>query len=611
MIGLLLRITEDDDSPSRASGTGLRFVLTLTVLTAVAQGVAFALLVPVLRTLLGPTPSDCWPWLGGFAAAVAVFGVLMMRTTLAGYELGGAILRTLHHRLGDHIATLPLGWFAGERVGQVSTLAGEGIMHVANAVANLLRPIVFAVVTPVTVVLLMFLFDWRIALVMLATTPVIAATFWLTGLLVARAERGTHAATAVAGTRVVEFAQSQRILRSCGQITRGYAALDEALLAQRDAGRALVTAVVPGLVTFTFVVQAAFTAVLWYGTYLAAAGSVDPATLLAMLVLAVRFVEPLIAASGLSAALKVARNHLHRVQDILDTPPLPEPAAPVRPRGADIEFDEVTFGYGDQPVLDGVSFLAAAGSLTALAGASGAGKTTVTRLIARFFDTDSGSVLVGGQDVRDVQSDVLMSMVSMVFQDVYLFDVSILDNIRLARPDATEEEIRQAAAAARVDEIVARLPDGWDTRVGEGGTILSGGERQRVAIARAMLKDAPIVIADEPTSALDPENEVAIRDGLHALAQDRTVVVIAHRPATLVAAAQVLFLADGRIVERGRHDDLLVAGGRYAEFWRSRERARGWRIGTEGAVTPSRATDTECPSPAGTDQTMTMQGARQ
>ncbi|RMI28210.1 ABC transporter ATP-binding protein [Nocardia stercoris] len=582
-----MKITDKPGSPSSAR-TGLRTVLALTVATAVAQGVAFALLVPVLRALLGPTPGACGPWLGGFVGAVVVFGALLLRTTLAGYELGGSILRTLHHRMGDHIAALPLGWFGGERVGELSSLAGEGIMQVANAVANLLRPIVSAVVTPAIVVLLMFLFDWRIALVMLATTPVIAATFRLTGLLVARAEHGTHATATAAGARVVEFAQAQRILRSSGQITRGYAAFDAALLAQRDAGRRLVTAVVPGLVTFSFVVQAAFTAILWYGTYLAVNGSLDTPTLLALLVLAVRFVEPLIAASGLGAAVKVARNHLLRVQEILDTPPLPEATEPVEPGGAQIEFDTVTFGYGDRPVLDGVSFTAAEGSLTALAGASGAGKTTITRLIARFYDTDSGTVRVGGQDVRDMRPEVLMSMLSLVFQDVYLFDVSILDNIRLARPSASEEEVRQAAAAARVDEIVARLPQGWHTRVGEGGTILSGGERQRVSIARAMLKDAPIVLADEPTSALDAENEVAIRDGLRALARQRTVIVIAHRPATLADADQVLFLADGTIAERGRHDDLLEADGRYAGFWRDRERAAGWRLGSE---TPSAETD--------------------
>lgn len=564
--------------------TNLRAVITLTVLTGVAQGVVFALLVPVLRALLGPSPDDAWPWIAALTAVAGGYGILFLRTARAGYELGGAVLRAVHHRLGDHVSSLPLGWFGPQRVGELGTLAGEGVMAVANTVANLLRPIVSAVVTPATVVLLMFLFDWRVALAVLATTPVIAAAFWWTGRLVQHAEHGSHAATATAGTRVVEYAQAQRVLRSSGQISRGFSALDEALVAQRDAGRRLITVAVPGLVTFTLVVQAAFTVTLWYGTYLAAGGTLDTPTLLALLVLAVRFVEPLIAAGELGGALKVARNHLQRIHDILATPPLPEPTTPSRPEGTGVEFDHVTFGYADtdgQPgstVLDDVSFTIPAGKLTALAGPSGAGKTTITRLIARFFDIDAGTVRLGGRDVRELPTEVLMAQLSLVFQDVYLFDGTIADNIRLARPDASDEQIRAAAAAARVDEIVARLPQGWDTRVGEGGTVLSGGERQRVSIARAMLKDAPIVLADEPTSALDPENEAAIRDGLAALAADRTVLVIAHRPATLVHADQVLFLADGKIAEQGRHTDLLAAGGRYAQFWRTRERAEGWRL---------------------------------
>ncbi|MCZ4556783.1 ABC transporter ATP-binding protein [Rhodococcus maanshanensis] len=564
--------------------TDLRAVITMTALTAVVQGVLFALLVPVLRALFGPTPAQAWPWIAALTVAAIGYGVLFQRTARAGYQLGGSVLRALHHRLGDHVSTLPLGWFGPQRVGELGTLAGEGVMAVANTVANLLRPIVSAVVTPATVVLLMLVFDWHIALAILATTPFIAAAFWWTGRLVQHAEQGSHAATAAAGTRVVEYAQAQRILRSSGQISRGFSALDEALVAQRDAGRRLITFAVPGLVSFTLVVQAAFTVALWYGTYLVTAGELDTPTLLALLVLAVRFVEPLIAAGELGGALKVARNHLQRVHDILATQPLPEPADPAHPDGAGIEFDRVTFGYSGAngetgtPVLDDVSFTIPTGKLTALAGPSGAGKTTVTRLIARFFDTDAGTIRVGGCDVRDLRTEVLMSKLSLVFQDVYLFDGSILDNIRLARPDATDEQVHDAAAAARVDEIVARLPQGWDTRVGEAGAILSGGERQRISIARAMLKDAPIVLADEPTSALDPENEAAIRAGLHALAANRTVLVIAHRPATFASADQVLFLADGAIAEHGRHDDLVAAGGRYAQFWRARESAQGWRL---------------------------------
>jgi ATP-binding cassette subfamily B protein len=229
-------------------------------------------------------------------------------------------------------------------------------------------------------------------------------------------------------------------------------------------------------------------------------------------------------------------------------------------------------------VLRGVSLTVPARTMTALVGPSGSGKTTVTRVIARFFDVGAGAVRIGGADVRDLGTERVMSLVSPVFQDVYLFDVTIAENIRIGRPDAGDDEVRRAARLARVDEIVERLPDGWDTRVGEGGAMLSGGERQRVSIARAILKDAPIVLLDEATAALDPENEAAVQDALAALTADRTLLVIAHRLPTIAAADQIAFLDGGRITERGTHAELLARGGRYADFWRQRSRAQGWRL---------------------------------
>jgi ATP-binding cassette subfamily B protein IrtB len=251
---------------------------------------------------------------------------------------------------------------------------------------------------------------------------------------------------------------------------------------------------------------------------------------------------------------------------------------------ADVEFVNVSFRYGEQPVLRDVSFRVPARRVTALVGPSGAGKTTITRLIARFWDVGSGQVLVGGTDVRQLPTEELMSRISLVFQDVFLFDGTLRDNIRLGRPDATEAELREAARLARVEEIVARLPNGWDTRVGEGGSTLSGGERQRVSIARAILKDAPIVLLDEATAALDPENAAAVQDALSALAAGRTLLIIAHRLETVTTAEQILVLDGGQIVEHGRHQELLDRGGRYAALLSQRNRAFSWRLSSHGPV---------------------------
>jgi ATP-binding cassette, subfamily B, bacterial IrtB/YbtQ len=557
----------------------LRRTVGLAVATAVLEGVAFALLVPVLRALLGDRPTGVWPWLAGLVVVACGYAVLRYVAVAAGYRLGAGLARGLYQRLGDHVAQLPLGWFGADRVGALSRLTTKGVVDVMTGPAHLLVPLVGAVVTPATVVLAMFVFDWRIALAALATAPVLLVVYRWSGRLITEAERINDAATAEAAGRVVEFAQAQPVLRAFGRDGAGHRELDDALAAQRRAYRAMIIRGVPGITGFGIVVQAAFTAVLMVGVGLALGGSLAVPELLAMLVLAVRFVEPMSAAAEHAGRLTLCRNALDRMAELLRTPPMPEPRHPRHSGGTDIEFDQVSFSYdtGDL-VLHDVSFRAPAGRVTALVGPSGAGKTTVFRLITRFFDTTAGAVRIGGVDVRELSTEELMAKLALVFQDVYLFEGTIADNIRVGRPDATDEQVHEAARLARVTEIVDRLPDGWDTRVGEGGATLSGGERQRVSIARAILKDAPIVLLDEATSALDMESQAAVLDALGALAAGRTLLVIAHRLPTITTADHIVLLDQGRVAERGNHDELMAAAGRYAEFWGELDRARGWRL---------------------------------
>ena len=282
------------------------------------------------------------------------------------------------------------------------------------------------------------------------------------------------------------------------------------------------------------------------------------------------------------AIIQIMDASMERVLEVLNRTPLPEPDYDPELGRFDIEFKDVRFRYGDTDVLKDVSFTVPQNTITALVGPSGAGKTTIAHLIARFWDADSGRILVGGRNIKDMKTDRLLSYIAMVFQEVYLFNDSIANNIRFGGRDATDEEVIAAAKAAHCHEFIERLPDGYETVIGEGGATLSGGEKQRISIARAMLKDAPIVILDEATAYVDPENEILIQEAINSLVRSKTLIIIAHRLRTITTADQILVVDGGRVVEQGRHNELVDAGELYSRFWEKRQKARGWKIAKVG-----------------------------
>ncbi|WP_040786318.1 ABC transporter ATP-binding protein [Nocardia pneumoniae] len=561
MIRMLLRVL------GREYARPVRRTVALMTATSVAEGLSYALLVPVLRALFGSTPTDARPWLIAFGAAVAGYAALRYRSDLSGFLVGTTLLRGVYHRFGDHLARLPLGWFTPGRVGEVSILASEGVLQAMSVIAHLLAPLISASVTPLTIVAVMFAFDWHMGSAALAAVPVVAGIQIWAGRSMAAADAERTERTKDATGRVIEYLQAQPVLRAGGRTVERFRLLDDALSGLERASRRSILSALPGIVGLTLTVQAMFTALLALGAYLALGGNIGVPEVLAILVLAARCADPLLSLSEIGGQMRGARAGLAGLEAVLTTEPLPEAPEPIQPVGHDVEFESVSFQHGGRTVIDDLSLSVPEGGRLAIVGPSGAGKSTLLQLLARFYDVDAGAVRVGGADVRAISTDVLMRQIAIVFQDVYLFDGTIEENVRLGRPDADDAEVRAAATAARLDEVIERLPGGWAAKVGEGGALLSGGERQRVSIARALLKNAPIVLLDEVTSALDPVNEAAVHDGIERLMAGRTVVMIAHRLRTVQRADRIVFLDNGRIVEQGSHDELLRRGGRYADFW--------------------------------------------
>ena len=559
--------------------------IVLTVVTAVLQGVCFVLLVPLLSAMLAGDTDRIWFWTLVLVAVAAGYAVAMWFSARLAQRVAIDLVSGLQQRLGDKVAQLPLGTVDLDLTGKLARLTSKGVMQVSTVPAHLVRPIIHAIGTPATVVIGMTFLDWRIGLAVLVCLPLLAVTYYITGRVVGGRDRAYADATASAAGRIVEFAQVQPALRAYGGTRAAHHELERALGRQHHTYRAVLVGGSLAMSGFVLAIQAVITVVTVVAVGLALGGSIELPTLIALLVLGLRFAEPLVSIADLGSGMRVSANSLTEITEILDAPVLPEPkdpeAAPL-PADAGVELEGVGFGYvAGTPVLSDIGFTVAPGSTTALVGPSGSGKTTLTKLVARFHDVDSGTVRIGGVDVRELGTAHTMAAVSPVFQDVYLFSGSLLENIRMGRPEAGDAEVFAAARAAEVDEIAERLPKGWESEVGEGGNLLSGGERQRVSVARAILKDAPILLLDEATSALDPVNEQAVTRALAHLA-DKTRIVVAHRLDTVVTADQIVVLtADGRIAEIGDHESLLTRDGPYAAFWRTRTRAAGWVLAAD------------------------------
>lgn len=598
MFELISRLRE----PLSAAGrTNFRQVTALSCIVGVVRGLSLIAFIPAAIALTSGRPAwgmNLTAWLIVLALCALASFITEYLLAMRSYMVSFDFLSNMHRAIGDKVASLPLGSFRADTAGKMSRLVSRELMLLGEMFAHMYSPFIAAIVTSLTMLVGITVFSPALGLVCVLAIPVIAGGVWVARTCLNSGSALKEPPAQELSHRIVEYATKQGALRACGR-SGSYEPLERAedtygKAARRSLIRETIGQVVNGMAAQVVVVSLIIAIGL-----LAVGGSVSPVEAIVSIGLLLRFTQILVDIGMLASAFETRRPVLDLSHEVLSAPELPilpassdqDPASsnhdPANPdqnpaySGSAVALTDVSFAYeADHPVLRGVSFQVAPGTMTAIVGPSGCGKTTIARLVARFYDVDAGSVSVGGRDVRQWDTAQLMAQLSLVFQDVYLFDDTLEANVRIGRADASDDDVKEVARLSGVDEIVERLPLGWNTRVGEGGRALSGGERQRVSIARALLKAAPIVLFDEATSALDPENENHITDAMDALRRNATLIVIAHKLDTITAADQIIVLDhSGRVAQVGTHAELYSqSDGQYRAFWQARSRAAGWKL---------------------------------
>lgn len=556
----------------------------LALISVVVRAVATVLLVPLVGALFSDAPHRAMVWLGWLTAATALGWVIDTATARIGFNLGFAVLDHSQHDVADRLPGVRLDWFTAEHTATARQAIAATGPELVGLVVNLLTPLISAVLLPAAIAVVLLPVSWQLGLAALGGLPLMLGALWASARLARRADSTAAEANSALTERIIEFARTQQALRAARRVEPARSLVGDALAAQHGATMRLLSMQVPGQLLFSLASQLALILLAGATTALTVNGTLSVAEAIALIVVIVRYLEPFTTISELAPALESTRATLDNIRSVLTAPLMNAGAATLAGATAPrIEFDDVVFRYpavggATDLVLDGVSFSLEPGGTTAIVGPSGSGKSTILALIAGLHEPTHGRVLIDGVDAATLDADARRAASSVVFQHPYLFHGSIRDNVFAGDPGAVEDRFARAVALARVDELVARLPDGADSVVGEAGSALSGGERQRVSIARALLKPAPILLVDEATSALDTENEAAVVDALTADPHSRTQVIVAHRLASISHADRVLFLDGGRVVEDGTVDELLAAGGRFDEFWRQQHEAAEWRI---------------------------------
>ncbi|WP_279083883.1 ABC transporter ATP-binding protein [Gilliamella apis] len=544
--------------------------LIYTVISSCLFGVSLVLLYPLFAALEAKSVTATVTHL--IIVVVLLMGSFIFKVLCERYDADGystLAVTELREKLGNKLRHISLDYLSQFRSGEINYLMMQSVNEAAVFTFMLLNIIITGVVVPLSAAIALLFYSWQLSLMMLLVFPMAIPLY----LWRRKAYRRGFSILAEANAKLkgdaVEFVQGLDVLKSTGQTEEK---MTEFIKVTTDVANILRIGTKKGEkpnLIITIVIQVGLILIISLGAYLVNAATISYLLLASVLLIVARSTDVLNYFVQMSSMLESLVIGYEKLQELLNAPSLPEKKAEIMPDHYNIEFERVNFSYRgqDKYVLKDISLQIPEKALTALVGASGCGKTTITKLILRFADVKSGSIKIGGIDIRDMSQSQLMSLVSVVFQDVYLFQDTIINNIRMAKLSASDEEVIEVCKQANCHEFIQNFRDGYQTQLNDIGKSLSGGERQRISIARAILKNAPILILDEPTAALDTENELAVQKVINKLVQGKTVLVIAHRLSTIIGAEQIVVIDKGEIVESGTHQQLLQQDGIYKEFW--------------------------------------------
>ena len=575
----------------------------LAVLGVACQMVPYFCVAHIVTMMLSGEQNFSRYVTAGIIALCGYFGKVLFSclSTTISHTATYYTLRDLRENITAKLARVPMGTILDTPSGQYKTTIVDRVEGMESTFAHLIPEMTANVLVPLVIAVYLFLLDWRMALLSLVTLVV--------GLAVMSAGmknypvkwEGAVKAGKLMANAIVEYIGGIEVVKAFSQSAGSYKKYSDAVnynanyyvdwMRENQKTMSAYNAILPSVLICVLPCGFAF----WLS------GSLELSTFLSIVIFSLGLIGPIIAAFTFTDDLAVLGTNVEEISQLLnagnmasllqmlaasmdtansidDTPVMDEKGADITPKSSEIVFNKVDFSYADRKILDQVSFTITEKTTTAIVGPSGAGKTTMCNLIARFWDVNAGKITIGGTDVRDFKLDSLMKNISMVFQSVYLFADTIENNIKFGCPDATHEQVVEAAKKACCHNFISALPDGYETVIGEGGGTLSGGEKQRISIARAMLKDAPIIILDEATSSVDPENKDELQRAIEALTHDKTIIMIAHRLKTVRNADQILVLDNAHIVQRGTHAELIQQKGLYADFVSARQEAIGWKL---------------------------------